>query len=326
MHGGRRPVSRSGSQAGICFAERQRSRDAPGAAKGRESSQGAPDRPADRADAPAAGGFPGHGNEQHHCRKSSPRTIETTADALSWSSIAGEFLQEHWQKLILCLAVLLDRGQLDGGCTPAAGRSPLVAAGQVLAGDGGHPDVRGPGDGPDSLGCGARRSNDAGHDADRGTDPFHGRRRAETAAGAIGLADRRIRRADRLLARPFPDRRRQALAPQGRLVSCRAAHLDERLQCDDGAGRARPLGLAVCRVPGARGCTSGSGLGTESEGLGAVCTREPRVWQPAPGTAWLCPGDQSDPNRRLCAGTGTDLVRGAGDARGHGLRRTAPAG
>src|SRR5262249_57042993 len=26
---------------------------------------------------------------------------------LSWSSIAGEFLQEHWQKLILCLAVLL---------------------------------------------------------------------------------------------------------------------------------------------------------------------------------------------------------------------------
>jgi tetratricopeptide (TPR) repeat protein len=28
-------------------------------------------------------------------------------DALSWSSIAGEFPQEHWQKLILCLAVLL---------------------------------------------------------------------------------------------------------------------------------------------------------------------------------------------------------------------------
>ena len=26
---------------------------------------------------------------------------------LSWSSFAGEFLQEHWQKLILCLAVLL---------------------------------------------------------------------------------------------------------------------------------------------------------------------------------------------------------------------------
>ncbi len=26
---------------------------------------------------------------------------------LSWSSVAGEFLQDHWQKLILCLAVLL---------------------------------------------------------------------------------------------------------------------------------------------------------------------------------------------------------------------------
>ena len=27
--------------------------------------------------------------------------------ALSWSSVAGEFLLEHWQKLILCMAVLL---------------------------------------------------------------------------------------------------------------------------------------------------------------------------------------------------------------------------
>ena len=107
---------------------------------------------------------------------------------------------------------------------------------------------------------------------------------------------------------------------------CRAAHLDERFQCDDGAWRARPLGLAVCRVPGARRCTSGSSLGTETEGLGAVRTRKPRVWQPAPGIAGLCPGDQSDPNRRLCAGTGTDLVRGAGDARGHGLRRRLHAG
>ncbi|MGZ3301557.1 MAG: hypothetical protein ACXWO3_11965, partial [Isosphaeraceae bacterium] len=28
---------------------------------------------------------------------------------LSWSSVGGEFLLEHWQKLILCLAVLLNR-------------------------------------------------------------------------------------------------------------------------------------------------------------------------------------------------------------------------
>ncbi|MGC8639119.1 MAG: hypothetical protein ACP5XB_04490 [Isosphaeraceae bacterium] len=37
----------------------------------------------------------------------SPVGIRLAPSPLSWSSIAGEFLQEHWQKLILCLAVLL---------------------------------------------------------------------------------------------------------------------------------------------------------------------------------------------------------------------------
>ncbi|WP_074317585.1 tetratricopeptide repeat protein [Singulisphaera sp. GP187] len=32
---------------------------------------------------------------------------EPVRPAFSWSSVAGEFLEEHWQKLILCLAVLL---------------------------------------------------------------------------------------------------------------------------------------------------------------------------------------------------------------------------
>ena len=32
---------------------------------------------------------------------------EPSQPSLSWSSVAGEFLQDHWQKLILCLAVLL---------------------------------------------------------------------------------------------------------------------------------------------------------------------------------------------------------------------------
>ncbi|HKI21312.1 MAG TPA: tetratricopeptide repeat protein, partial [Isosphaeraceae bacterium] len=37
-----------------------------------------------------------------------PRWSETVLPPpLSWSSFTGEFLQEHWQKLILCLAVLL---------------------------------------------------------------------------------------------------------------------------------------------------------------------------------------------------------------------------
>src|SRR5437870_12276963 len=38
---------------------------------------------------------------------SPPAAREDPADAMSWSAIAGEFLKEHWQKLILCLAVLL---------------------------------------------------------------------------------------------------------------------------------------------------------------------------------------------------------------------------
>jgi tetratricopeptide (TPR) repeat protein len=33
--------------------------------------------------------------------------VRVAPPPISWSSIAGEFLQEHWQKLILCLAVLL---------------------------------------------------------------------------------------------------------------------------------------------------------------------------------------------------------------------------
>ncbi|MGA7495179.1 MAG: hypothetical protein WBX00_00455, partial [Isosphaeraceae bacterium] len=32
---------------------------------------------------------------------------ESSPPSLSWSSVGGEFLLEHWQKLILCLAVLL---------------------------------------------------------------------------------------------------------------------------------------------------------------------------------------------------------------------------
>ena len=56
---------------------------------------------------------------------------------ITWSGIAGEFLQEHWQKLILCLAVLLIVVSSTVGAQLAAGRPALVAGGQVLAGDGG---------------------------------------------------------------------------------------------------------------------------------------------------------------------------------------------
>lgn len=34
-------------------------------------------------------------------------SVNAAPTPISWSSVAGEFLQEHWQKLILCLAVLL---------------------------------------------------------------------------------------------------------------------------------------------------------------------------------------------------------------------------
>ncbi len=40
-------------------------------------------------------------------REIEPVAVEPPKPRLSWSNVAGEFLQEHWQKLILCLAVLL---------------------------------------------------------------------------------------------------------------------------------------------------------------------------------------------------------------------------
>ncbi len=36
-----------------------------------------------------------------------PASVASSEPGWSWSSFAAEFLEEHWQKLILCLAVLL---------------------------------------------------------------------------------------------------------------------------------------------------------------------------------------------------------------------------
>ena len=82
-------------------------------------------------------------------------------------------MQEHWQKLILCLAVLLIVVSSTVGAhlllgdrlwSPLGKCSLAMVATLMFA----------------ALGMGlirwggARRSDDAGHDADRGTDPLHG--------------------------------------------------------------------------------------------------------------------------------------------------------
>ena len=62
----------------------------------------------------------------------------------SWSGFAGEFLQEHWQKLILCLAVLLIVVSSTFGAHLPARAAALVAGGQVRDGTGLDDDVRRP--------------------------------------------------------------------------------------------------------------------------------------------------------------------------------------
>ncbi len=70
----------------------------------------------------------------------------------SWSSFAAEFLEEHWQKLILCLAVLLIVVSSTFGAHLLLGPTPLAAGGQVRAGPGLDDPLRRAGKGPDPLG------------------------------------------------------------------------------------------------------------------------------------------------------------------------------
>ncbi len=61
---------------------------------------------------------------------------------ISWSSFAGEFLKEHSQELLLCLAVLLIVVSSTVGAHLLLGLA-LVAGGQMHAGDGRDTAVRG---------------------------------------------------------------------------------------------------------------------------------------------------------------------------------------
>ena len=60
--------------------------------------------------------------------------IDAPPPRWSWSSFAAEFLEEHWQKLILCLAVLLIVVSSTVGAHRAARADALAAGGQVRAG------------------------------------------------------------------------------------------------------------------------------------------------------------------------------------------------
>jgi hypothetical protein len=61
-----------------------------------------------------------------------PTAGEDPADAMSWSAIAGEFLQEHWQKLILCLGVLLIVVSSTAGAHHLLGPLLLLPEGKCL--------------------------------------------------------------------------------------------------------------------------------------------------------------------------------------------------
>ena len=102
----------------------------------------------------------------------------------SWSSFAAEFLEEHWQKLILCLAVLLIVVSSTVGAHlllgellwSPAGKCALAMVWTILFA---------------ALGAGLIRwgAERAGQmmlvdDPDRGADPLHARRRAEAGDGA----------------------------------------------------------------------------------------------------------------------------------------------
>ena len=239
--------------------------------------------------------------------------------AISWSSVAGEFLLEHWQKLILCMAVLLivvsstvgahlllgeKLWSPVGKCSLAMVATLLFAAlGKVL--------VR----------WGAERPGQMMLITTLIVVPIHfmlaGELRLVLEPSSLRLVGFAIQVAALLVLSRCG---RHARAGQGCLVPDCALDLDERLQRHDGPSGCGALGVAVCRLSGSRAGVSGCGTGAEAPQLGAFCPGQPLVRQPLAGTSGLRPGDQSDPDRGLRAGSSAGAVRGAGDVHRPGLR------
>ena len=121
------------------------------------------------------------------------RGVALPPPPLSWSSFAGAFLEEHWQKLILCLAVLLIVVSSTVGAGLVLGTLALVAVGQVYAGPDRDRAVRGLWRGAGALGSRPRRPDDAGCHLDRRSNPLHACRRAQAAAGAVRIPANRPR-------------------------------------------------------------------------------------------------------------------------------------
>ena len=173
-----------------------------------------------------------------------------SAPVLSWASFSGEFLQVHWQKLILCLAVLL-----------------IVVSSNILAYHIWGPELWSPigksalalvytatfacfGRRPDALGGRSRRPDDADHDAHCRAGQLHARR-----------PDAPAPRLERLQPEPPRLRRHRALPLDPRscvgpgLETRRRIPLDgsvrsERSECDDRARGWLRLGTHHARAPG----------------------------------------------------------------------------
>ncbi len=162
--------------------------------------------------------------------------------SFSWAAFAGEFLQEHWQKLILCLAVLL----IVVSSTVAAHLllGPLLwsPAGKCRAGPRGDDDVRRPGSGARAMGGRTCRPDDARRDLDHRADPFHARGRAQVAGGTLHLSTGPPGRRRSGAGGIGADRHRDAGAAwRGAFSDHRVADA-ERRQRGDGSGAPVPWG------------------------------------------------------------------------------------
>ena len=219
--------------------------------------------------------------------------------ALSWSSVAGEFLQEHWQKLILCLAVLLIVVSSTVGAHLLLGEklwSPLGKCSLAMVGTLMFAAL-----GMVLIRWGAERAGQMMLVTTLIVVPIHfmlaGELRLvlEPSRAATGW----VCHSSSGIARPLAHCRRHAGAGQGCLVPDRAFDTHERLQRHDGPSRLGALGVAVRRISGSRDGVSGCGPGIEAAQLGALRPGKPLVRQPVAGAAGVRPGDEPCPHGRL---------------------------
>ena len=253
------------------------------------------------------------------------RVPAPTAPSWSWSSIAAEFLEEHWQKLILCLAVLLIVVSSTVGGTCLLGPLLWVPAGTCAMALVWTVAFAALGRG--LIGWGAERAGRMMLVATLMVVPIHfmlaGELKLVTVPSVSGLIVAARRRARARGARPH-GRGDARVTGSGPLPHGHAvAH--EHGERGHGQGIADSLGLAVRRVPGAGRRLPGSGLLHRPAAVGRLGGVAPPVHHPGARPAraslpWL-----HDPDRRLCPATSSIALRGSGHAGSHRLGRRLAA-